>query len=92
MGAEIAPASSARPRKDDRAGEARAPWSPSSASGGAAADGASGAPFGFFAAGASLFKRCERQASAAQQEIKTRVKHLRVIAGELGQPPAKLEA
>ena len=92
MGAELAPASSARPRQDDRAGEARAPRSPSSTGGGATADGASGAPFGFFAAGASLFKKCERQASAAEQEIKTRVKHLWVIAGELGQPPAKLEA
>src|SRR4051812_24635280 len=92
MGAELAAASSARPREDDRAGEDRAPWSPPSAGGGAAADGASGASFGFFAAGTNLFKRCERQASAAEQEIKTRIKRLRVVAGELRQPPAILEA
>src|SRR4051812_41867223 len=72
MGAELAPASSARPCEGDRAGEARASRSPSPAGGGAAMDGASRAPFSFFAAGANLFKRRERQASAAEQEIKTR--------------------
>src|SRR3954470_19136973 len=92
MGAELAPASSARPREDVRAGEACASRSPSSAGRGAATDGTSGAPFGFFAAGASLSKRCRRQASAAEEETKTRVKRLRVVTGELRQPPAKFEA
>src|SRR4051812_38929286 len=92
MGAELAPASPARPRDDDRAGEARASQSPSFAGRGAAPDGTSGAPFGFFAAGASLSKRYGRQASAAEQEIKTRIKHLRVVASELKLPPAKFEA
>src|SRR3954466_1345973 len=92
MGAELSPAGSARPREDDRAGEARASRSPSFTGRGAAPDGTSGAPFGFFAAGASLSKRCGRQASAAEQEIKTGIKRLRVVAGELKLPPAKFEA
>ena len=91
MGAELAPASSTRPREDDRAGEAHASRSPSFAGRGAALDGTSGAPFGFFAAGASLSKRCGRQASEAEQEIKTRIKHLRVVASKLKRPPAKFE-
>ena len=92
VGAELAPAGSARPREDDRAGEARASRSPSFAGRGAATDGTSGAPFDFFAAGASLSKRCGRQASEAEQEIKTRIKCLQVITGELKRPPAKFEA
>ena len=92
MGAELAPAGSARPCEDDRAGEARALRSPSFAGKGAATDGTSGAPFDFFAAGASLSKRCGRQASEAEQEIKTRIECLRVIASELKRPPAKFEA
>ena len=92
MGAELAPAGSARPREDDRAGEACASRSPSFAGRGAATDGTSGAPFGFFAAGASLSKRCGRQASEAEQEIKTRIERLRVVASELKRPPAKFEA
>src|SRR3954464_309257 len=90
MGAELALAGSVRPREDDRAGEARASRSPSFAGRSAAPQGTSGAPFIFFAAGASLSKRHECQASAAEQETKTRVKHLRVVAGELKLPPAKL--
>src|SRR3954464_2859253 len=92
MGAELAPAGSARPCEDDRAGEARASRSPSFVGRGAAPDGTSGAPFGFFAAGAGLSKRCGRQASTTEQEIKTRIKRLRVLASELRQPPAKFEA
>src|SRR3954468_3262146 len=92
MGAELAPAGSARPREDDWAGEARASRSPSFAGRGTATDRTSGAPFGFFASGANLSKRCGRQASAAEQEIKTRIKHLRVVASELKLPPAKFEA
>ena len=56
MGAELAPAGSARPREDDRAGEACASRSPCFAGRSAATDGTSGAPFGFFAAGANLSK------------------------------------
>ena len=92
MGAELAPASSTRPCKDDRAGEARALQSPPFTGRGAAPDGTSRAPFGFFAAGASLSKRCGRQASEAEQEIKTRIECLRVVASELKRPPAKFEA
>src|SRR3954465_8731057 len=69
MGA-VAPARSAKPRKDGRAGEARASRSPSPIGGGAAVDGASGAPFSFFAVGASLLKRSNHQASSAEQETK----------------------
>ena len=60
----------ARPPEGERAGEARAPRSPPSAGGGAAADGASGARFSFFAMGASLFKRSNHQASSAERETK----------------------
>ena len=70
MGAELAPASSTRPREDDRAGEARALQPPSFAGRGAAPDGTSGAPFSFFTAGASLAKRYRHQASATKQGIK----------------------
>ena len=55
-------------------------------------DGISGAPFGFFAAGVSLSKKCGCQASEAEQEIKTRIECLWVVASELKRPPAKFEA
>src|SRR4051812_45764318 len=71
MGA-AAPARSAKPRKGEWAGEARASRSPSPAGGGVAAAGASGAPFSFFAAGASLLRRSNRQASSAEQETRDR--------------------
>src|SRR4051812_49588566 len=70
MGGGVFPTSPARPRKDEGAGEARASRSPSPAGGGVAADGASGAPFGFFAMGASLSKRSKHQAPAAEQGTK----------------------
>ena len=70
MGAELAPTGSARPRKDARAGEACASHPSSFASRGAAADGVSGAPFGFFAVGASLAGRYGHQASATKQETR----------------------
>lgn len=70
MGVELAPAGSARPREDARAGEAHASRSPSFAGRGVAPDGTLGAPFDFFAAGASLAGRYERQASAIEQEIR----------------------
>src|SRR3954468_8834952 len=69
MGAD-APASLAKPRKDEWAGEARASRSPSPAGGGVATAGAPGAPFSFFAAGASLLRRGNRQASSAEQETR----------------------
>src|SRR3954464_8209629 len=69
MGAD-APASSAKPRKDEWAGEARASRSPSPTGGGVATAGASGAPFSFFTAGASLLRRSNCQASSAEQETK----------------------
>src|SRR3954469_15654607 len=69
MGAD-APASSAKPRKDEWAGEARASRSPSPVGGGVAAVGASGAPFSFFAVGANLLNRSNHQASSAKQETK----------------------
>ena len=37
-------------------------------------------------------KECGRQAAEAEQEIKTRIKRLRVIASELERPPAQFEA
>ena len=70
MGAELAPASSTRPREDDLAGEARALQSPPFAGRGAAPDGTSRVPFSFFAAGASLAKRYGHQASATKQGTK----------------------
>ena len=70
MGAELAPASSTRPREDERAGEACALEPPSFVGRGAAPDGASGAPISFFAAGASLAKRYKHQASTIKQGIK----------------------
>ena len=70
MGAELAPTSSTRPREDNWAGEACALQPPSFVGRGAAPDGASGAPFSFFAAGASLAKRYRHQASMTKQGIK----------------------
>ena len=70
MGAELAPASPARPREDDRAGEARVLPPPCPADGGVAPDEASGAPFSFFAAGTGLDKEYGRQASTTKQEAK----------------------
>ena len=67
MGAELAPASSTRPREDDRAGEAHALQPPPFVGRGAAPDGTSGAPFSFFTAGASLAKRYKHQASTTKQ-------------------------
>ena len=92
MGAELAPASSTCTREDNRAGEAHALQPPPFAGRGAAPDGASGAPFSFFAAGASLAKRYRHQASTTKQGIKTRIRHLLVAARELEEPPAILEA
>ena len=91
-GAELAPAGSAWPHEDARAGEACASQSPAFSGRGTATDGASGAPFGFFVAGASLAGRYEHQVSANKTIIKKGIKHLQVVAGGLKQPPAVLKA
>ena len=70
MGAELAPASSTRPHEDDPAREACALQPPPFVGRGAAPDGASGAPFSFFTAGANLAKRYRDQASTTKQGIK----------------------
>ena len=70
MGTELAPTSLARPHEGTRAGEARGSRSSSFTGRGAAPDGTSGAPFSFFAAGASLAKIYIHQASATKQGIK----------------------